>query len=155
MDCPDTVTTIQGSLSEMTVGQAKGAQNPLNHPWLDLKGWLKGGQSSLLSPCLEGHRAVNSPMSLLMALWTLLRWPVGVRAGPGAVTLLTMLEAGTWWQMRKLVNGLGQHLVFLFCLRAFSSLPWYTLKASAKTSACGFMGPLSRCLSLTLMLKKL
>lgn len=99
MDCPDTLTTIQGSLSEMTVGQAKGAQSPLNHPWLDLKGWLKGGLS-LMSPCLE----VNSPMSLLMALWTLLRWPMGVRAGPGAVTLLTVLEAGTWWQMRKLVN---------------------------------------------------
>lgn len=29
---------------------------------------------------------------------------MGVRAGPGAVTLLTVLEAGTWWQMRKLVN---------------------------------------------------
>lgn len=97
MDCPDTVTTTQGSLSEMTSGQAKGVQSLLNHPW------LKGGLG-LISPCLEGHGAVNSPMSLLMALWTLLRWPVGVRAGPGTVTLLTTLEAGTWWQMRKLVE---------------------------------------------------
>lgn len=92
MDCHDTVTTTQGSLSEMTSGQAKGVQSPFNHPW------LKGGLG-LMSPCLEGHGAVNSPMSLLMALWTLLRWPVGVRAGPGTVTLLTTLEAGTLWQM--------------------------------------------------------
>lgn len=87
----------------MIVGQSKGVQSPLHHPWLDLKGWLKGGLN-LMSPCLEGHGAVNSPMSLLMAIWTLLRWPVGVRAGPGAVILLTTLEAGTWWQMWKLLE---------------------------------------------------
>lgn len=35
-----------------------------------------------------------------------------------------------------------------FCLRTFSSLPLYTLKASAKTSDCGVRGPFSSFLGL-------
>jgi hypothetical protein len=37
--------------------------------------------------------------------------------------------------------------IWYFGLQTFSSLPWYTLKASAKTSACGVRGPLSSFLS--------
>lgn len=38
--------------------------------------------------------------------------------------------------------------IWYFCLQAFSPLSWYTLKASAKTSACGVRGPFSNRLSL-------
>jgi hypothetical protein len=93
-----------------------------------------------------------------MALETWTWWFVGIRRDPDPVTLLTTLEAGTWWSLsvRKQgswLNSHGQHL--LFCLKTFSSFLWYTLKASAKTSACGVRGPLSKCLRLDLVLGEL
>jgi hypothetical protein len=41
-----------------------------------------------------------------------------------------------------------------FCLQDFSSLPWYILKVSTKSSACGVRGSLSKHLNLAVMLEK-
>jgi hypothetical protein len=35
----------------------------------------------------------------------------------------------------------------MFVCGSFQPSPWYTLKASTKTSACGVRGPFSNCLS--------
>ena len=52
------------------------------------------------------------------------------------------------------VAGAGQTAfasMWYLYFQAFSSPSWYTLKASAKTSACGVRGPFSSFLSLAFM----
>ena len=79
-------------------GWVKGARAP-SDPWSGLEDQLQSNQG-VMSLCPEWRKGtINSPASLLMALWTWPWWLVGDRAGPHnkVVILLTTFDTGAWW----------------------------------------------------------
>ena len=79
-------------------GWIKGARAP-SDPWSGLEDQLQSNQG-VMSLCPEWRKGtINSPASLLMALWTWPWWLVGDRAGPHnkVVILLTTFDTGAWW----------------------------------------------------------
>lgn len=153
MNHPDTMIFTQGSLSEMAVvgsREPRSLQSSMSRPRRSA-----GGQSifdglmtgsawrQLTDQCRPWRHNKNGPRT-------------HGEASPDPVSFLTTFGAGTQWSSSPRdslwghLDGLSQHLVILFI--AFSSLSWYTLMTRARTSAYGVRGPLSKCLSLVLML---
>jgi len=94
-------------------------------------------------------RAIDSPLD---STQDMVPWLVEVRASRHPMTLLTTFVAEACGplalkgQESEAIVGAGWRAfasIWYFSLRAFSSLPWCTLKASIKTSAFGVTGPLS------------
>lgn len=49
-----------------------------------------------MSSCHEGHGAIKTPVTFLMAPWTWSRWFMRVQTGLGPETVLITCEAGSW-----------------------------------------------------------
>lgn len=88
---------------------------------------------------------VHGPVPLFLAFWTRFEWRVGIRASSSPMPILTTFKTQTLWSSSLRGQGnpradseAGQMAlagIWYLCLRAFSSLSWYTLKATLKTSS--------------------
>lgn len=151
MDHSDIVMTTWGSLLEVVVVRPR-EPGALSHPWPDLGGGLEG-DLGLIYPYHKWHEP-NVPLDGTVG-WSELF--MRVLGDPGPMTLLTAFESGTQ-RFLGLLEARGELLCLderpyivsgIFVWGPFSSLPWYTLKANTKTSACRVRDPLSGCLSLS------
>lgn len=151
---PDTISS-QGFQSEMAAVRPR-EHRPLSCPLPDLEGHLKG-HLGLMSPCLKGHETSKYPVYLS---WCTLKVVQVICMGSGRLGFCDLPnclwnrnpEAHGVWKIREpmwllLAPWKALARIRYFCFQAFSSLPWYTLKAIAKTSACGVMGTFFRCIN--------
>lgn len=144
MYLPDAVMAAWDSLLEMAV---VGQMDP-GHQWLSREKPRKLAWCPHV-PSVIG--TVDPPMSFLTETWTLFWWFAMIWTGqiqwpPSWICSKESSQAfgnqGVW--VSVWVSWEALVIIRYFCLQAFSSFPWSTLKAIAKPSACGVRGSFSK-----------